>query len=238
MGLEPLFVAYVQMAPNLVYGAAVLIVGRLSDRVPAHVLVLSGLVMYAAGFIGFSGISEVTTLTMITSFLMVRFIAEALIVSPNNLATLEAIPENKVYMATALSGVLRSIANAVGTAVAAVLWDQRYNFHLQQYAEETPMDSFGYAGALDSLQHMLHWSGETAALIPTKTMALLRDRLFAEASTAAWQDFFWFNALVAIFCLFPALPFWRRRKYQAPSAPQTAAVSAESAKVGKGDPKS
>ena len=41
MGLEPLSVAYVQMAPNLVYGAAVLIVGRLSDRVPAYVLVLS-----------------------------------------------------------------------------------------------------------------------------------------------------------------------------------------------------
>jgi hypothetical protein len=51
MGLEPMLVAYVQMAPNLVYGAAVLIVGRLSDRVPAYVLVLSGLVMYAAGFL-------------------------------------------------------------------------------------------------------------------------------------------------------------------------------------------
>jgi EmrB/QacA subfamily drug resistance transporter len=238
MGLEPMLVAYVQMAPNLVYGAAVLIVGRLSDRVPAYVLVLSGLVMYAAGFLGYAGVSEVTTLSVITSFLMVRFIAEALVVSPNNLATLEALPENKVYMATALSGLLRSIANAVGTAVAAVVWDQRYNYHLQQYAEETPLDSFGFAGALSGLQHTLQWSGEIAALIPTKTMALIRDRLFAEASTAAWQDFFWFNALVAIFCLFPALPFWRRRKYQAPSTPQTAAALAESAGASKGDPKS
>ena len=148
MGLEPMLVAYVQMAPNLVYGAAVLIVGRLSDRVPAYVLVLSGLVMYAAGFLGYAGVSEVTTLSMITSFLMIRFIAEALVVSPNNLATLEALPENKVYMATALSGLLRSIANAVGTAVAAVVWDQRYNYHLQQYAEETPLDSFGFTGVL------------------------------------------------------------------------------------------
>jgi len=199
MGLEPMLVAYVQMAPNLVYGAAVLIVGRLSDRVPAYVLVLSGLVMYAAGFLGYAGVSEVTTLSMITSFLMIRFIAEALVVSPNNLATLEALPEHKVYMATALSGLLRSIANAVGTAVAAVVWDQRYNYHLQQYAEETPLDSFGFTGVLSSLHHTLQWSGEIAALIPTKTMALIRDRLFAEASTAAWQDFFWFNAMVAIF---------------------------------------
>src|SRR5215831_13889136 len=76
MGFEPLLVAYVQMAPNLVYGAAVLIVGHLSDRVPTYLLVMSGLVMYAAGFLGYSGISEVTTLSMITSFLMIRFIAE------------------------------------------------------------------------------------------------------------------------------------------------------------------
>jgi MFS family permease len=237
MGLEPLAVAYVQMAPNLVYGAAVLIVGRLSDRVPAYVLVLTGLVMYAAGFLGFSGINEAATLSMITTFLMIRFIAEALVVSPNNLATLEALPENKVYMATALSGMLRSIANAEGTAVAAVMWDQRYNYHLQQFAAETPMDSYGFAGALESLQHTLHWSGEIAALIPGKAMALIRDRLVAEASTAAWQDFFWFNALVAIFCLFPALPFWRRRKYQPPSALQTGGTSAQTAGASQGDVK-
>jgi EmrB/QacA subfamily drug resistance transporter len=237
MGFEPLLVAYTQMAPNLVYGAAVLIVGRLSDKVPAYVLVMSGLVMYAAGFLGYAGVSEVTTFSMIMTFLMIRFIAEALIVSPNNLATLEALPENKVYMATALSGVLRSIANAVGTAVAAVVWDQRYNYYIQQFAEDTPTDSFGFAGALGRLSETLQWSGEIAAQIPTKTMALIRDRLLAEASTAAWQDFFWFNALVAIFCLVPALPLWRRKKYQAPATSQKGAAVAHSAATGKGDPK-
>ena len=72
------------------------------------------------------------------TFLIIRFIAEAFIVSPNNLATLEALPENKVYMATALSGLLRSIANTMGPAVATVVWDRRYTHHLQQFAENTP----------------------------------------------------------------------------------------------------
>jgi cytochrome c-type biogenesis protein CcmH/NrfG len=82
---------------------------------------------------------------------------------------------------------------------------------------------------------MLRWSGEIAAQIPTQTMALMRDRLMAEASTAAWQDYFWFNAWIAIICLFPALPYWRRTKYQAPAAPQTAAASAHAGAGGKGD---
>jgi EmrB/QacA subfamily drug resistance transporter len=237
LGYEPLLVAYTQMAPNLVYGAAVLIVGRLSDRMPAYVLVVSGLLMYAAGFWGFSGVSEVTTLAMLMTFLMIRFVAEALVVSPNNLATLQALPENKVYMATALSGLLRSIANAVGTAVAAVVWDERYNHYIQQYAEQTPLDAPGYTAALRGLQQTLQWSGELAAQIPTQTMALMRDRLLAEASTAAWQDFFWFNAWVAIICLFPALPFWRRKKYQAPATPQKGVALAHDAAAGNGDPK-
>lgn len=235
LGYEPLLVAYTQMAPNLIYGAAVLVVGRLSDKVPTYVLVITGLLMYAGIFWGYAGVSEMTTWGMVMTFLIVRFIAEAFIVSPNNLATLEALPENKVYMATALSGLLRSIANAVGTAVAAVVWDQRYNHYLVQYSQETPQDAQGYAGALSDLQHLLRWSGEIVAQIPTQTMALMRDRLMAEASTAAWQDYFLFNTLLALLCLFPALPFWKRRKYMVPSVPKTAGAPANRVATEKKD---
>jgi MFS transporter, DHA2 family, multidrug resistance protein len=237
LGFDPLLVAWAQMAPNLIYGAAVLIVGRLSDHLPTYTLVLSGLLMYVVVFWAYAGISEVTTLNMIMTFLIIRFIAEAFIVSPNSLATLQALPENKVYMATALSGLLRSIANAVGTAVAAVVWDQRYNYYIWQYAEDTPSDAPGFATALNGLQQTLQWSGEIAAQIPMQTMALMRDRLLAEASTAAWQDYFLFNAWLAILCLFPALPFWRRKKYQDSATPQTVAASAHSAAASRGDPK-
>ena len=146
LGFEPMLVAWTQMAPNLIYGAAVLLVGRLSDRLPTYVLVISGLLIYIVAFWGYAGVSEVTTFAMMMAFLMIRFIAEALIVSPNSLATLEALPENKVYMATALSGLLRSIANTMGTAIATVVWDQRYSHRLLQYAETPP----GYLGVHDS----------------------------------------------------------------------------------------
>ena len=53
-----------------------------------------------------------------------------------------------------------------------------------------PLDSFGFTGVLSSLQHTLQWSGEIMALIPTKTMALIRDRLFAEASIGCLAGLF------------------------------------------------
>jgi hypothetical protein len=202
------------------------------------VLVIFGLLMYAASFLGYIGINEVTTLGMIMTFLTFRFIAEAFVASPNNLATLEALPESKVYMATALSGLLRSIANTMGTAIAAVLWDQRYNYHIQQFAEDTPLDTFGFTAALGGFQRTLQWAGEHAAQIPTQTLALMQDRLLAEANTAAWQDYFLFNALLAIMCLFPALPFWRREKYRDPVPSETVATPAPGAATSNGAPMS
>jgi predicted MFS family arabinose efflux permease len=43
LGFKPVLVAWVQMLPNLVYGAMVILVGRLADRVPCHVLVAESL---------------------------------------------------------------------------------------------------------------------------------------------------------------------------------------------------
>jgi hypothetical protein len=167
-----------------------------------------------------------------STFLIIRFIAEALIVSPNNLATLEALPESKVYMATALTGLFRSIANTMGAAVAAVVWDQRYNYHLQQFAEDTPLDTFGYTAALTGFQQALQWAGEQAAQLPAQTLALIQDRLLAEANTAAWQDYFLFNALLALVALFPALPCWQREKYRPPTTSQPVVAPVTKATAG------
>ncbi len=222
MGFGPIVAAWTQMPPNLVYGAAVLLVGRFSDRIPTYVLVISGLLMYAGVFGWFSGINEVTTLHTFMTFLIIRFIAEAFIVSPNNLATLEALPESQVYMATGLSGLLRSIANAMGPAMAAIVWDRRYTHHLYNLAENTPLDTVGLTTAFEGWQRTLRAAGEVVGQIPNQTLALLQDRLVAEAGTSAWQDYFWFNVLLASISIFAALPCWRRAKYHAPPAAQPA----------------
>jgi hypothetical protein len=69
------------------------------------------------------------------------------------------------------------------------------------------------------VQQTLQWAGELAATIPTQTLALMQERLVAEASTAAWQDYFLFNTGLALVGLVPALPCWRRQKYDPAAAP-------------------
>jgi hypothetical protein len=148
-----------------------------------------------------------------TTFLTFRFIAEAFIVSPNNLTALRALPEHQIMMASGLIGLARSIANTLGPAVSAVFWDQRYGRHLQLLGENSPADSFGFTGAVRELTNSLVWTGEITALVTVKTMALLGRLFQTEASTAAWQDYILFNGLVVLVALLPALltevRFWK-----------------------------
>ncbi|GIX46493.1 MAG: multidrug resistance protein [Candidatus Tectimicrobiota bacterium] len=205
LGFPPLLVAWTMAPAFCIYGLAVLFAGRLSDWLSPQLLVVGGLILYAGTFIAYAGINELATSLVIATFLIYRFIAEGLIISPNNLTALRALPEHQVMMASGLLGLLRSIANTMGPAVAAVLWDSRYHYYTQRYAEETPLDAAGVAGMVQELHLVLANAGEVPATVPSKAMALVQQQLLAEAGTAAWQDYFLFNALLAVAALVPAL---------------------------------
>lgn len=156
-----------------------------------------------------------------------RFLGEGSMDSANNLTALRALPEQQVMMAAGLLGLLRSIAGTVGPAFSAVFWDSRFSYHLQQYAALTPADAQGLTTTIRDVQHFLLWTGEIAVQIPTKTLSLVHQRLVAEASTAAWHDYFLINTLIALLCIVPALlsdrrlwHWWRFRK-SAPTAETT-----------------
>ena len=113
-------------------------------------------------------------------------------------------------MAAGLMGLIRSIANILGASMAAVVWDARFAHHLQQFADNAPIDAFGLAAMMREVHNALVWAGEIATQVSFKTLAIIHRRLLAEASTAAWQDYLVFNALIALVTVIPALLVNRR----------------------------
>ncbi len=242
LGFEPLLVAWTMLPSQIVYGLVVLGAGRLSDRVAPQVLVVSGLLIYAGAFIGFSSLTIWTTSITVSLFLAVRFAAEGLIISPNNLTAMRALPEHQVMMAAGLLGLLRSVANTLGPALTSVLWDQNYGRHIQRIADSSPMDSLAFTAALKQFQSNLTWLGEGAALVTVKSMALMGRMLHTEASTAAWQSYLLWNAALGLIAIIPSLlvsnRLWRRAQGAKPTtepeggepvAPTAEAIRAETA---------
>ncbi len=72
------------------------------------------------------------------------------------------------------------------------------------------MDAQGLTTTISEVQHLLLWTGEIAFQIPTKALSLVHQRLLAEASTAAWHDYFLVNTLIALLCIVPAFLSDRR----------------------------
>ena len=241
LGFEPLQVAWTMLPSQILYGIAVLITGRLSDKLAPQLLVVSGLLLYAGCFIAYSGITVWTTAWSFSVFLCLRFIAEGLIVSPNNLTALRALSENQVMMASGLIGLLRAVSNTLGPAVSAVLWDTNYGRHLQLIAESSPSDSAAFTSVLSHFQQTLHWMGETALQVPTLSLALMGRVLRTEASTAAWQDYLIFNGVLALIAILPALlvdnRLWRRVKGPSPKAVSAPPAAAAEAPVTTSEPK-
>ena len=230
LGFEPLLVAWVMLPSNILYGVAVMMAGRLADKLSPEGLVMAGLGLYAAVFVAYAGINELATAAMMATFIAIRQLAQGVIGAPNNLTALRALPEDQVMMAAGLLGVLRSIAAALGTSMAGVFWDGRFARHLNHYAENAPGDGLGVMAAFETVHQSLVWAGEIAATIPVKTTALIQRQWVAHASTAAWQDYFWANAVLALLSLIPAFlvkrSLWQRVR---PRTEETPNVESEKA---------
>ena len=227
LGFEPLLMAWTMLPSQIVYGLVVLLAGRLSDKVSPTVLVVSGLLIYAGAFIGFSSVTIWTTSITVTVFLVARFIAEGLIVSPNNLTAMRALPEHQVMMAAGLIGLMRSVSNTLGPALASVLWDQNYSRHIQHIAQSSPADSFAFATTLQQFRDNLSWLGEGAFQVPAQGLALMGRMMQIEASTAAWRAYLLWNGALGLIAVIPALlvanRLWRRWRIGPPAAEPAAA---------------
>lgn len=224
LDFTPLDVGWLLLAGNIAYGLTVVIAGRLADKVDPSIPVITGLWMFAAGFFWWAGENETATVFVLVMLLTSRLTAYGFVGSPNNLSAMRALPETDVVMASGLFSLIRGIAGAVGPVISAAYYDQRYFYHAQHYGQQHDLDAWSIQDAMISVNHMLQAAGEVPNLIAVKTTAVLQQRLLAETTTSAYQDFFFMAAVTAVAGTFPALPWdkvwdWLRAKRGQTSPP-------------------
>jgi hypothetical protein len=127
--------------------------------------------------------------------------------SPNNLSTMRAVPEEHVVMASGIFSLMRTISGTAGSALSVTLYDQRYFYYVQRYIEDNGLSALGLQEGLTRVTHLLTWAGEVSDTLVVRTSALLYQRLLAEATTAAYQDYFLLAALIGVLAMLPALPW-------------------------------
>lgn len=207
LGLTPLDIGWLQLAGNLAFGVAVVLAGRLADKFGTHILVIVGLTFFALGSFTFSSVNEMVTAGTIILFLTYRLGFYGFITSPVNLSAMRAIPETQIVMASGLLSLVRGISGTMGPVLSVTYYEQRYYVHIQRYAAENGLNAWGLQEALGTVRQFLQGEGEPLMLLGVKTAALLQRRLLAEATTIAYQDYFFVAGLVSVGALWFALPW-------------------------------
>jgi DHA2 family multidrug resistance protein len=207
LDFTPLDVGWLLLVGNIAYGVAVLLAGRLADKFEPSVLVIAGLWTFSVGFFWFSTVNEMVTAGMLIVLLTFRLGSYGMVGSPNTLIAMRALPEADVVMASGLFALIRGISGTLGPVISAAFFDQRFLYHMQTYAANNDLNAIGLQEAVHNARQLLQWSGEIPTLLSVKTSALLQQRLVGEATTAAYQEYFFVAALMAVAGTLPALPW-------------------------------
>jgi DHA2 family multidrug resistance protein len=203
----PLDVGWLLLAGNIAYGIAVVVAGRMADTMNPNILVVAGLGVFAVAFFWFAGVNETVTVGTLILLLALRLTSFGIVGSPNNLSAMQALSDEHVVMASGLFSLVRSISGTLGTTISATFYEQRYFYHLERYVEDNDLTSIGLQEAQASVQHFLHWAGELPAFLLQQTDTVLQQRLLAEATTIAYQEYFFIAALVGVVSMLPAFPW-------------------------------
>ncbi|MGE3539690.1 MAG: DHA2 family efflux MFS transporter permease subunit [Candidatus Tectimicrobiota bacterium] len=213
LDLTPLAVGWLLLPGNLVYGVAVIVAGRLADKLHPSIMTITGLVWFAGGFFWFADINETVSTLAFILLLTFRLGSYGIVGPPNNLSAMQGLPEERIVMASGVFTLLRSIAGTLGAALSVTLYEQRYFSLLQRFAESHDPSALGLQhDAVTTMQQILGATGAVATDLATQTAVILQQRLVASATTTAYQDFFLLVALTSLLAIVPALPFhagWR-----------------------------
>lgn len=210
--LTPLDVGWLLLAGNIAYGVAVVVAGRLADKMNLSVLTISGLLIFAVAFFWFATVNETVSMMTIIVLLTLRLTSFGLVGPPNNLSAMRSLPEDQVVMASGVFSLIRSISGTGGAAVSVTIYEQRYFLHVQRYIENNDVTAPGLQDAMGTAQQFLQWAGELPSFLAVQTPALVYQRLLAEANTLAYQDYFLLSAFISLAAILPTVP-WQEGWY-------------------------
>ncbi len=211
----PTQVGVLMFPQGFVYGIGSFWAGRLSDYMNPRIPLVLGLICFAIVYFWLGGITAVATSTVIMAMLCLRSFSFSCVNSPNTFMALQALPDEKVGMATGLFSVARGIAGTLGVALTASFLEQTRTRHAMGLAQQQGGLEMPAQWTMRSLQQIFAGVGDHAQLAHVKASAHFHTMLMGEATILAYQDIFLLSAFISLFNIIPGLLRSRKRPERA-----------------------
>lgn len=180
--------------------AAVLIGGRLVDRIGVKAVVIPGLILLALALWGFSSVTLRTPFLNFQGLLILRGFGLGLAAQPLTVAVLAEIKPAQLSQGTTINSVIRNVSSSLGVAVLSTLVQTRTTFHYVRLAEQVTIDT----PAAQRLQQVAAYfvaHGFSPAAAQAASISVMVRQLQQLAYSLAIDDAFLFSLGVTILAM-------------------------------------
>lgn len=178
--------------------------GKLADRVPNHLMIICGLVTFAAGALLMMGADVNTPFWSVVIFVMIGRFGQALILPAMNASALRSMPPDKLNRASGGINFMRQFGGALGINGLVAFMEQRTLMHSESLAATQTAGNAASRELLDNVQGLLHESGVPEAVHSSGALHYLGQVVQAQANTLGFQDGFMILAVIFLMAMVPA----------------------------------
>ena len=148
--------------------------GRLTDRFPAHILVMIGIVMFACGNFLMSGADVNTTFWTFAAYIIVARFGMAMIMPSLSASALRALTPEQLNKGSGTVNFCRQFGGAVGITSFVVFAEQRTQFHGEALTATQTPDNAVSQQMLDQVGTIMGEAGLPGGPAPVGRAALSR----------------------------------------------------------------
>jgi DHA2 family multidrug resistance protein len=189
-------------------------------------MVISGLVLFAAGNFLMSTADANTTFFAFAVMIIVARCGMALILPSLSASALRALSSEQLHRGSGTINFLRQLGGSCGVTAVVVLVEQRTQFHAEAMAATQRFDNSTSQALLDQVRQLLSGAGVSENVLGPGALHVLEEMIEAQATARGFSDGFLF---IGVVFMLAAIPAWNLGKARRKAAEQAASVRASSA---------
>ncbi|MGY8961792.1 MAG: MFS transporter, partial [Alphaproteobacteria bacterium] len=185
--------------------------GRLSDKIPPHIAIITGFIFLTAGVVPFAFADANTSFTMIVVYGLIGRWATAFVQPFIMNTALNSLPKEKLNAGGGAINFCRQLVGSLGTNIWVVAVDWRIDFHANALTSAQAAATGANAELLRGVAQIYRESGVPESAHEAGSLHYLGQIIEAQANALGFQDGFWILAASYAIGIVPA--WWMGRLY-------------------------
>ncbi len=206
-------VAGSMLLPGSFFAAAILpLAGRVSDKVPAPMVMIFGSVIIVASVSMLIGANSNTVFWYVAISLLIGRVGSAFTSPALNTTAIGALTPQQMRRGAGITNLSLMFGGSTGISIYVLLLENRIEFHATQLGATQTVANATTMEMLGMVSGQLAGSGLPDALQDGVAMTYLNSVITAQANMLGFQDGFFFLTCVAMGPLIPVLLLMRKRR--------------------------